>query len=131
MNHHLETIMCDSQDKDTYRASKKVFFGIALIFLGCLFLLERLGYIVSPSVGHFWPFLFCIMGLNKLLFSRYTYQKFHGCLQILMGFWVFACLEQLWGWTFSLTWPMILIALGICYIGSSLFKNKQVNNGSL
>jgi hypothetical protein len=130
MTNELKTIHTGLNDENTYRASKRVMFGIALVLIGSLFLFERLGYIANHSAGHYWVLLLCVFGLNALLFSPYADRKIKGGLQIFLGFWVFACLEHLWGWTFLVTWPMILIALGLCYIGSFLIKSTDTDNGN-
>jgi len=129
MRQELKDEFYYAQEGQAYRVGKKMLFGVALIIIGSLFLFERLGYLPNQSASQYWPFVFCVFGLNRLLFSQYTYRKIKGCLQIFIGFWVFACLQHLWGWTFSVTWPMILIALGLCYIGSFLFKNNRIDTG--
>jgi hypothetical protein len=128
MNQQINRDFYCEKEGATYRGGKRVLFGTALVIIGCLFLFERLGYIQSHSAGNYWPFIFCAFGLNKLLFSQHTYRKIKGVLEIFVGFWMFACLEHLWGWTFTVTWPMILIALGLCYITSFLFKPQTVDN---
>jgi len=129
MTNDIKSRICTGREDYAYRANKRVLFGVVLICIGSIFLLERLGYIPSHLAGHYWPIVLCAFGLNRLLFSQYTYRKIKGFIEIFLAFWIFACLEHLWGWTFSLTWPMILIALGLCYIGSYLFKNNNVDNG--
>ena len=130
MNQNIKRDFYCKNENTAYRGGKRMVFGIALVIIGCLFLFEQLGYIQSYSAGNFWPFIFCVFGLNKLLFSQHLYRKIKGCLEIFVGFWVFACLEHLWGWTFAITWPMILIALGLCYIMSFLFKPQPADNGN-
>lgn len=98
------------------QAGKKVIVGVMMVLVGICFMLEQQGYIASMQIGYIWPLIFCLFGLNRIVFARYDYDRVKGLMQIFVGFWVFACLEHLWGWTFAATWPMILIASGLCYI---------------
>ncbi len=130
MNHELNTAPDCARENSTYRSGKRILIGTGLILLGVLLLFEHTGYIEGRDVNHYWPLLISLIGLNKLLFSRFSDRKLKGCWQIFLGFWLFACLEHLWGWTFAVTWPMILIALGLSYIGSYVVRNKNPNNES-
>jgi len=130
MNHELKTAFDCARENTAYHSNKRLLFGFGLILIGCLFLLERSGYIESRDINHYWALLICVIGLNKVLFSQYSDRKLKGVFQVFLGFWIFACLEHLWGWTFAVTWPMILIAVGLCYIGSFVFKNKNHTNES-
>ncbi|PRC95032.1 LiaI-LiaF-like domain-containing protein [Solimicrobium silvestre] len=128
-NDQLTQLKC-YQEGASYHASKKIFFGLALIIVGSLFLLERFNIIENNSMMNYWPLILAMFGLNKLLFSQNTHRKISGFFQILLSFWLFACLAHLWGWTFAVTWPIILIALGLCYITTTLFIKNSVNNES-
>lgn len=113
-----------------YRMQKRIVVGAMLILLGTFFLLQQMGITAQYSLTNFWPLLFIIVGLFNIVFSNNNRRRIHGAFQILIGFWVFACLEHLWGWTFQVTWPIVLIAFGVCKIISTLLANKQSDRGS-
>ncbi len=112
------------QESVSYRAQKKILLGLILIVMGILFILVRTGSIEAQSISHYWPLLLTLLGVQQLIFSQHIQRKWNGVFRIILSLWLFACLEHVWGWTFSVTWPMILIAFGLCKIGCALTAKK-------
>jgi hypothetical protein len=93
-------------------------FGVVLIILGSVFLLEELGFMV---VGHlidtWWPMLLVILGISKMAWQRTVSA---GGWLVFVGLWLQAIQLSLFGLTFSNSWPVFLIVAGAVMIVQSL-----------
>ncbi|HTD06797.1 LiaF transmembrane domain-containing protein [Undibacterium sp.] len=110
-----------------YDARKHLVWGVALIAVGCIFLLDRLDIIEVDvfALWHLWPAVIALYGLADIVFAKKMSHVVKGVYHIALAFWLYACLEHLWGWTFGSTWPIILIAYGASLLlrGASKLSN--------
>lgn len=126
------------QDRDAYRqrdqheyyAHKHLFWGLALIAAGGIFLSDRLDLVEVDiaMLWHWWPALIALSGLSDIVFARRASQVIKGGFYIVLAIWLYACLEHLWGWTFRGTWPIILIAYGASMLLRGSFNLSKDNN---
>ncbi|MFZ6843551.1 LiaI-LiaF-like domain-containing protein [Undibacterium sp. RuTC16W] len=114
-----------------------IVWGIALIAVGSLFFLERLGLLdLRPYIGdkirwwYCWPLLVALVGVVKMLSASTFEQVMKGTTQVIIGLWLYVCLTELWGWTFRTSWPIILIAFGASTLISGIYNltNKSTTN---
>lgn len=96
------------------KLSSRFIFGIIVIFLGILLLLEQATLFPSISsmiwtyIWKFWPLILIFFGA-KLLIDR---ANFPGFILLILG--VVFLSTNLFGWDFlSVLWPVVLIAIGI------------------
>ena len=47
-----------------------MFFGLALVIIGIIFLLEKLGIVSGPIWSYVWPSLLILLGSNMVLGKR-------------------------------------------------------------
>lgn len=104
---------------------KFILWGISLIAAGLIFLADRLDWIALGPVWSYWPMIFVIMGLIDCACARTLKQFTDGLFCMILGAWIYVCIEQLWGWTFSKTWPVMLIAAGVSMIVDGLDKKRH------
>ena len=123
------SMLCSDESPLT-KSRQRITIGIALTGVGLVFLFERLGYIESQAMAHYWPLVFALFGFEKIVYSESNYRKLNGLFEIAASFWVFACLEHLWGWTFQVSWPIILIIFGLCKISSALIKDSDTKGSA-
>ena len=94
-------------------------FGVVLIVLGSVFLLEELGFMVfGHLIDTWWPMLIVVLGLSKMAWERSVGA---GGWLVFVGLWLQAVELSLFGLTFGNSWPVFLIAAGAILIGQSLF----------
>ncbi len=117
---------------------RRVLWGIALVVLGSVVLLDRLAVLdltqyLGPQARwwHFGPLLLLLSGAISVLSARSLQHALNGLLHIVLGTWVFACLAQLWGLTFTNSWPIPLIVTGVQmlvhgWFGSQCTVTKEV-----
>lgn len=93
--------------------SNRIFWGLMLIVLGTLLLLDRMGELdFGDVIGRFWPVLFILIGLAILINSRFR-DAGSGLFFILFGA-VFLLFEldilDHDAWRYA--WPLGIIAVG-------------------
>jgi hypothetical protein len=105
---------------DSASQRSRLLWGAALVALGTVFLLDRLAWIdltqyLGPQTRwwHFLPLVIALGGFIRLISARSVRQVVKGSVRIVLGVWLFACLEQLWGLSFENSWPVLLVAIGL------------------
>jgi len=91
---------------------RTLFWGLTLISAGAILFAAHNGVVDEDRLWRFWPALFALHGALTIAFATQLSHVLGGLFSIALGFWIYACLEHLWGWTFVATWPMVLIAAG-------------------
>ncbi len=99
--------------------ARHLLWGVALVALGVIFLMDRLAWIdltqyLGPQTHwwHFLPLLLALGGLIRMLTAQSVRQLAKGLVRIVVGLWLFACLQQLGGLSFANSWPVLLVAFG-------------------
>jgi predicted membrane protein len=97
--------------------SGRIFWGLVLIILGSLFLLDQMGELdFGEIIGHYWPVIFILIGLSILINSGFR-DAGSGLFFVLFGA-VFLLFElgvldrHVWRYV----WPLAIIALGLWII---------------
>lgn len=102
--------------RDAAHQRRRWFGGLVLIALGSLLLMDRMNIMDNQLLWHFWPALIAIAGLSRMVGATRPDDLVRGLMTVLVAFWVYACLEHLWGWSFRTTWPLVLIGFGLTRI---------------
>lgn len=72
---------CDSPR----RRARRIAFGLSVIGIGILALIDNLHVVDTPLLHTFWPLIFVVMGLARLAWPRHHGGRFFGLLLILAG----------------------------------------------
>ena len=91
------------------RNSERLFWGLCLMGLGVLMLLQRMGLIEHHLWSRFWPLIIVAVGVANVVSSRAFWR---GAWIIAAGLWLQAITLGLFGLTFGNSWPLLLIASG-------------------
>ncbi|MEO8217207.1 MAG: DUF5668 domain-containing protein [Acidobacteriota bacterium] len=90
--------------------SGNLFWGVTMIALGTLFLLDRLDIVdVHYFFRDFWPMFIVLVGVSHLLSRR---SLWGGLWIVTIGLWLEAVTLGLFGLTFENSWPLLLIFVG-------------------
>jgi hypothetical protein len=96
-----------------------LFWGLALIAIGTLFLLDRFGMTDVDFVIHrFWPLLVILLGVSKLVRGG---QAWSALWLIAIGVWLQLTTLHVFGLTFHSSWPLLLIILGAGMVVRTFF----------
>ena len=95
------------------RNRKRIFWGLLLIGAGCIFLLDRMDIVDIEEFWRYWPLLIVLSGLVDVLSASKFKHVTKGLFEMVLGAWLYASIENLWGLTFGSSWPILLIAYGV------------------
>ena len=94
------------------RDRRRMIWGVVLIGIGIVLLLDRLGYAGVLPIGHWWPAIFFVIGLARLIAPETPRQIASGITFILLGLWFFACNWHWYGLFYRDAWPLLLVIVG-------------------
>ncbi|WP_417070469.1 LiaF transmembrane domain-containing protein [Niveibacterium terrae] len=92
---------------------RQLFWGAAMIASGAALLLAGQGFIPHASAWLLLPILIGVSALTRLVFARQAQQFARAGLGLALALWLYACITNQWGCTFSTTWPVAVIYLGL------------------
>jgi hypothetical protein len=102
-----QSIVNRGKNKDNFS------FGIVLIVLGGFFLFDRLDMIDARDYFKYWPGLVALSGVICVVRAKNIAGVLDGFMQIGIAAWLYAITQHLYGLTFSNSWPLFVIAVGL------------------
>lgn len=96
----------------SYRQRTQLLWGLFLIGVGALYLLDRLDMTDLYTVWQYWPVFVAISGINKLLPGTTSKRIVSGLFEIFFAAWFYVAYQELWGLTLFNSWPLLIIAFG-------------------
>jgi hypothetical protein len=106
------------------RVKKRITGGLFLIGAGCIFLAAQMDWFYFGGTRYIGSALLALLGALKIIGADGIDDIIKGVTLILIGFWLYASMAHLWGWTFNTSWPFLLIGLGIAKIGGGLLEQR-------
>ncbi|QNA88749.1 hypothetical protein G4G28_10000 [Massilia sp. Dwa41.01b] len=98
---------------DNYTMRKQMMWGLVLIAVGTVFLLDRLDVLDMRSLWHYWPLLLVVAGINQTIGYPSAREFRNGLWTVFVGLWLFAVFEGLLGLTFGNSWPLFILMGGL------------------
>ena len=117
--------MSRQHEEPQTRHRKNFLLGTVLVTIGVLFLAEKMRVSDLADYWYIMPALIGCFGLIEILSSRQPQNIANGCCTVILAFWIYASVVNLWGWTFSTSWPIVLIAVGIKSIVAGLLSTRH------
>lgn len=114
-----------NQEEPLSRNRKNYLIGLLLITVGVLFLMDKVNIAEATDYWYVIPAIIAGSGFIEIISSRHPENIAKGCFSIILAFWLYASIEHLWGWTFSTSWPVILIAVGVRSIVTGLLSARK------
>jgi len=106
---------------ETPQLTPRMILGLAVMVVGVLFTLDNLGYLDAGQYLRFWPIVFVLVGIVKLL---PPYGRSSGWIWILGGCALLA--HQLGRVDISHWWPLLLVALGAQIVWRAATRPRRV-----
>ena len=113
---------------NSYQWRKQLLWGLLLVGLGAAFFLDRAEVFELDELWHYWPLLMVVIGLNKMIGYPTARDFTDGLWTMLVGLWLFATFEGMYGLTFRNGWPFLLIAWGVKLILEPFIKQRFASN---
>ena len=107
------------------RRNGRLIGGIVLVAFGFLFLIDNLFTWDVGYVWNFWPLILIAFGVSKLTRGR---RRGGGFFLIVLG--AFFLLDELDLMYAEDTWPVLIMALGVILISSSLLRQRRTPESS-
>jgi uncharacterized membrane protein HdeD (DUF308 family) len=108
----------------SYTTRKQIMWGLVLIALGVIFLLDRMDIVEAETLWHYWPLLMVVAGINQTIGYPSARQFRNGLWTIFTGLWLFAVFENLFGLTFRNSWPLFLLMGGVLMVLTPVFNRR-------
>ena len=114
----------------SFRLTPQLVFGICIIVLGLLFTLDNLDLIDAGNYLYFWPSIFILVGLMKLIQPSGTPGKVFGFGLVLLG--SLMVLDRLDMIEFSVMqlWPIFIILFGFSLVRGAAMRQRAVERGT-
>lgn len=103
---------------------KQIVWGMVLIAIGGLFLLDRLGFLEVRDLWHYWPLILVFIGLTRMIGSPTPGEFAGGLWMVFIGSWLFAVFDDAFDLTFRNSWPLLLIGGGIVMVIKPLMERR-------
>ena len=90
------------------RNMRSAIWGVFLIALGSLLLLERMGAVHLPE-GTLWPSILFVIAITHLVTRRFG----SALLFLLLGTVFLACTLGWYGMSYAKSWPLLIVVAGV------------------
>jgi uncharacterized membrane protein HdeD (DUF308 family) len=110
--------------EESYRWRRQVVWGLVLMLVGTVVLLDRLEHIDAADYWHFWPLLLVVIGINQTIGYPDPREFENGLWVVFIGLWLFASLENLFGLTLRNSWPLFILAWGVKLVFQPLVARR-------
>ena len=108
------------RDRGPRKAGDGLWFGLALMVFGVIFLLDRLDVVDLGGLGAWWPLIPITFGAVRILTWQSADSVGSGVTLTLMGLWMWASVEGWYGLSWRNSWPLALAAIGTGMVAKSL-----------
>lgn len=95
------------------RYTPRLFFGLAIIILGTLLLLDNLEIMEAENVLRYWPLFLIFIGLPRALQPAGSTGRLFGIALVIFGSLLFLDRLEIFDVRFWDFWPILLILLGV------------------
>ena len=110
------------------RRSGALVGGVILVALGALFFLDRHAQFAG-GFWKLWPFAMVAIGALGLANARDWPQRRSAIWLMLVGGWLLVNTLDLFGLTWSTSWPLLVIAIGVLLVFDGLGRRSQAGEG--
>lgn len=114
--------------KQSYHWRKQLLWGLLLIGVGGAFLADQLGYANIYDLWHYWPLILVVVGIIKMIGFPTAKDFMSGLWSVIIGVWLLANFEHMFGMYFDTSWPFLIIAWGVTLIIKPFVRNRLAAN---
>lgn len=115
----------DRRARRAYRSHNHgIFFGVVVVAIGCLLLLDNLGIVRFRDIWQYWPVLLIVWGMSHLIDSRTPSGWIWGGMIALVGTLFLLDNLDIFVFNFAIAWPILLIAFGVTVLVGALERNR-------
>lgn len=108
----------------SYEWRKQVVWGLVLIAIGAIFLLDRLNFLDIHDLWQYWPLVLVFIGLTRMIGSPTPSEFTGGLWLVFIGTWLFVVFNNAFDVSFRNSWPVLLIGGGIVMVVKPLLEKR-------
>jgi hypothetical protein len=117
----------------SYEWRRQLMWGLVLIAVGVTIFLDRMDIVYIDDMWHYWPLLFVVVGINKMVGYPTPKRFTSGLWDVAVAIWLFMTLEGMYGLSFTNSWPFLIIVWGITLVLGPVIQarfgpNQEVRN---
>jgi hypothetical protein len=105
-------------------ARKQIMWGLVLIAVGVIFLLDRMDLVDVRGLWHYWPLLLVAAGINQTIGYPSAREFSNGLWIVFIGLWLFAVFEGFFGLSFRNSWPLFLLMWGLQMVFAPAIRRR-------
>jgi predicted membrane protein len=109
-----------------FQFSARAVFGLVVVSMGVLFLLDNLGILNAYDWWRYWPIALILIGLGKLPAARTTPDRLGAAMWLLAGIVLLAHTQDWFDFDLWELWPIFLILVGIRLIWGARGRSHAV-----
>ena len=117
--------MSELRPESRRRATGRLIFGLVVIWLGVLFLLQELTNFDADVVLRWWPVALIAYGLMRLTGTWSRQQVTAGAIFTLLGLWMLARSLGIMPFGIGDLWPVVLIAVGALMVSGGMRRRSS------
>jgi hypothetical protein len=114
----------DLDAKERHKRVTAVVFGVILIGLGALFLLQNFGLFEAGDIGSWWPVILIGFGVSSLIAPKDAGASAGGAVLTGIGTYFLLRKFDVIDWRLRDVWPVLLVLCGIALIGRSISERR-------
>ena len=114
--------------ENSYRQRKQMMWGLVLILVGLVFLLDRMDVLDASEIWHYWPLLLVVAGINQTIGYPSAKEFTNGLWLVFIGLWLFAVSEGFLGLTFRNSWPLFILMWGVQLVLGPVIARRFPSN---
>ena len=107
---------------------KQLAWGLVLIAVGVVILVKKMDWFEFYTLWHYWPLFIVVAGAIKMVTYTRAKEFTSGLWTVLVGLWLFAVFEDMFGLTWYNSWPFVIIASGVTMILEPIIKKRFAPN---
>ena len=115
--------MC-SQPKERHKRATAAVFGVLLVGVGVMFLLQNFGMVDAGQVGDWWPLILIGFGIASLIAPKDPGDAATGVAVAALGAFFLLRNFDVIHWRFENIWPLFMVLGGVSLIARSIAERR-------
>ena len=123
-----------SEAKERHKRATAAVFGVLLVGLGVMFLLQNFGMVDAGQVGDWWPIILIGFGIASVIAPKDPGDAATGVVVAALGAFFLLRNFDVIQWRFQDIWPAFLVLAGVSLIARSIAERRSsppASTGSL
>ena len=112
--------------RERHKRATAAVFGVILIGLGAIFLLQNFGVVDAGRPGDWWPVIFIGLGISSLIAPKDAGDASAGLVAIAVGAFFLLRNFDVIDWRLHDIWPAFLVLAGVSLIVRSVAERRRL-----